>query len=103
MQSEHVKGLACFRSWSAPAGFTPHAFRCAISNALMLDLGETVVFSNTSASLKIHTDNIMNGMDDNLSIIFILDVTRTQQVKSGLPRFAPPLLHLTLSSGFKVV
>ena len=38
---------------------------------LVLDLDETVVFSNTSETFEIHTDKIMYGLDDNLSINFL--------------------------------
>ena len=69
--NKHVKGLACFRCLSAPAGFTLHACRCSISDALMLDHDETVVFSNISETFEIHTDKILYGLDDNLSINFL--------------------------------
>ena len=71
MQSKHVKGLACFGCWSRPAGFTPCAFRCSISDALVLDLDENIRIPNTSKSSDICTDKIMYGLDNNLSVIFL--------------------------------
>ena len=51
-------------------GFTQHAFKCSISDALALDLDETAVCSNTSKTIKIGTDKIMYNLDDNLTIFY---------------------------------
>ena len=70
----------------------------------MFYLDEPVVFSNTSETFDCRMDKILYGLDDNLSIsFFIFELTKTQQVKGGLPRFAPRVVHFKLSSRFKVV
>ena len=66
MQSKQVKGLACFWCWSAPTGLYAACLwmlnkRCL---ALVLDLDETVVFSNTVEMFERRLDKIMSGLDD---------------------------------------
>ncbi|KAE8774811.1 RNA polymerase II C-terminal domain phosphatase-like 2 [Hordeum vulgare] len=66
MQSKQVKGLACFWCWSAPAGLYAACLqmlnkRCL---ALVLDLDETVVFSNTAETFESRLDRIMSGLEN---------------------------------------
>uniref|UniRef100_M8CJX2 protein-serine/threonine phosphatase n=1 Tax=Aegilops tauschii TaxID=37682 RepID=M8CJX2_AEGTA len=66
MQSKQVKGLACFWCWSAPTGLYAACLlmlnnRCL---ALVLDLDETVVFSNTAEMFQSRLDKIMSGLED---------------------------------------
>ena len=49
----------------------PHAFKCAIGDALVLDLDETVVFSYSSETFESREDKIMYGLNDNQSINFL--------------------------------
>ena len=73
MKSKHVKVLACFRCWPVLAGLYAaclqmHNKRCL---ALVLDLDETVVYSNTSETFECCMDKIMYGLDGNQSTIFL--------------------------------
>ena len=63
----------------------PDAFRCSISNALVLDLNETVEFSKTSETFKSHKDKIMYGLDDNQSIYFYFRIDKEVAGKKWSP------------------
>ncbi|XBI06942.1 hypothetical protein VPH35_134908 [Triticum aestivum] len=66
MQSKQVKGLACFWCWSAPTGLYAACLRMLNNRclALVLDLDETVVFSNTAEMFQSRLDKIMSGLED---------------------------------------
>ena len=62
-----------------------HAFRCSISDTLVLDLDETVVFSKTSETFKSRKDKIMYGLDDNQSINFYFRINKDATGKKWSP------------------